>query len=381
MAVVRAVTPAGAAGDPAGLEVVALNCGSSSVKGARYRVDKAGEHRLADTAAENISSVDRIGEAAARIYVGLAAGAPPDAVGHRFVHGGPTLRASTIVDDGVLAELRDAVPFAPLHLPGSLAAVEAIRAREPRLPQVVCFDTTFHVSLPESQWRLPLPRALADEGIRRYGFHGLSYEYVVQAIGASTLGRGVIAHLGNGASLCAVSDGRSVATSMGFTPTGGIPMGTRAGDLDPGVLIHLVREGGYDVGRLERLVDLEAGLLALGGTSDMRELLDRRDRGDRNAAFAVDVFCERVAMTVGAYATCLGSLDTIVFTAGIGERSPAVRAEVCGRLAHLGVRIDDDRNEQSAGVISDRGSVVTVRVVPTDEDAMIARHTYALMRG
>jgi acetate kinase len=379
--VVRAVTPGGSAGRAAGLEVIALNCGSSSVKGARYGVDGAGERRIAETSLESIASVDRIGEAAVRVFVGLAAASPPDAVGHRIVHGGPTLRGPALVDDGVMAELRQAVPFAPLHLPAALAAVDAVRARAPGVPQVVCFDTSFHATLPETQWRFAIPRELTDQGIRRYGFHGLSYEYVVRALGAARLGRAVIAHLGNGASLCAVRDGRSVATTMGFTPTGGVPMGTRTGDLDPGVLVHLVRAGGMDADQLERVVDLESGLLALGGTSDMRELLERRVRGDGDAAFAVDVFCERVAMTIGAYATCLGSLDTIVFTAGIGERAVAVRADVCARLAHLGVRLDEERNERSAAVISDDHSVVTVRVVPTDEDAMIARHTVEVLRG
>jgi acetate kinase len=375
------VTPAGAAGSPAELEIVAINCGSSSVKGARYRVDATGERRLAETTLEDISSVDRIGDAAVRVFVGLAAESPPDAVGHRIVHGGPRLRAATLVDDDVRAALREATPFAPLHLPAALAAVDAVRARAAHIPQVVCFDTAFHATLPETQWRLPIPRALAAQGIRRYGFHGLSYEYVVRTVGAARLGRGVIAHLGNGASLCAVRDGRSVATTMGLTPTGGIPMGTRTGDLDPGVLVHLVRESGLDADRLEALVDTESGLRALGGTADMRELLERRDAGDEDAALAIDVFCERVAMTIGAFATCLGSLETIVFTAGIGERSAAVRAEVCGRLAHLGVRVDDDRNQRSTGVISDDGSVVTVLVVPTDEDATIARHTYEVVRG
>ena len=369
------------AGDPAGLEVVCLNCGSSSVKGARYRVGPSGERRLADAAVESIASVDHVGDAAASVFSALAAHSAPDAVGHRFVHGGPTLRQPVMVDDEVLATLHEAVAFAPLHVPAALAAVEAVRARAPAVPQVACFDTAFHATLPEAQWRLPIPRALADAGVHRYGFHGLSYEYVVRAVGARVLGRAVVAHLGNGASLCAIADGRSVATSMGFTPTGGIPMGTRSGDLDPGVLVHLARDAGYDADRLERLVDYESGLLALGGVSDMQELLERRGSGDEAAAFAVEVFCTRVAMEIGAYATCLGSLETVVFTAGIGERAVAVRAEVCARLAHLGVRLDEDRNEANAAVISDDASIVTVRVVHTDEDAVIARQTRALLVG
>jgi acetate kinase len=365
--------------DPGGVEVIALNCGSSSVKGARYRVDRLGERRRADTSVESLRSTDDIGRAAARVFVALAGEDPPDVVGHRFVHGGPALRSPTIVDQEVLATLRQAASFAPLHVPPALAALEAVAARASGIPQVVCFDTAFHRTLPETEWRIAIPRSLGGRGIRRYGFHGLSYEYVVGAIGEQALGEAVIAHLGNGASLCAVSGGRSIATTMGFTPTGGIPMGTRSGDLDPGVLVQLVREG-YDAARLERLVDYESGLTALGGDPDMRELLARRARGDEHAALAIEVFCTRVAMTIGAYVALLGSLDTVVFTAGIGERSAVNRAEVCGRLAHLGVRIDLDRNERDAEIISDDRSIVTVRVVRTDEDAVIARHCNTLVR-
>jgi len=373
-------TPLAASTREDGLEVVCLNCGSSSVKAARYLVDGAGEHRLEDAEVDGIASVDQVGAAAARVFAGLTTKNAPHGVGHRLVHGGPALRDPTLVDASVLTALRAAVAFAPLHLPAALVAIEAVRASAPDVPQVACFDTAFHSTLPESQWRLPVPRRLADDGVRRYGFHGLSYEYVVGAVGAAVLGRAVIAHLGNGASLCAVALGRSIATSMGFTPTGGIPMGTRTGDLDPGVLVHLVREAGYGAEQLEHLVDEESGLMALGGTPDMRELLARRDSADADATLAVEVFCTRVAMEIGAYATCLGSLETVVFTGGIGEHAVAVRAEVCARLAHLGVRLDDDHNEAHAAVISSDDSIVTVRVVRTDEDAVIARHTAAVLR-
>ena len=363
------------------LDVVCLNCGSSSVKGARYRVDGGGERRIAEAGVADLDSTDEVGAAASQVFSQLARNGAPDAVGHRIVHGGPRLRAPTLVDDEVRAELARVVAFAPLHLPAALRAIDAVGETAPDVPQVACFDTAFHATLPESAWRLPLPRELADDGIRRYGFHGLSYEYVVSTVGADVLGRAVIAHLGNGASLCAVSGGRSIATSMGFTPSGGIPMGTRAGDLDPGVLVHLVRERGYDAARLERLVDNESGLVALGGTSDMRELLERRRSGDEAATLAVEVFCARVAMEIGAYATCLGGLETVVFTAGIGERAVDVRAVVCARLAHLGVRLDRARNDAHEAVISADSSAVIVRIVATDEDAMIARHTRAVLRG
>jgi acetate kinase len=363
------------------LEIICLNCGSSSVKAARYRVDDAGEHRLAERAVGDLTSVEAITRAAGELLDELAGDRAPDAVGHRIVHGGPRLAAPVLIDARVRAELDEVVGFAPLHLPSALAAIDAVTARSPHLAQVACFDTAFHLTLPETAWRLPIARTLTDHGIRRYGFHGLSYEYIVGAVGARELGRAVIAHLGNGASLCAVSGGQSVATSMGFTPTGGIPMGTRSGDLDPGVLVHLMRARGYGADELERLVDTQSGLLALGGTSDMHELLDRRRGGDEAATLAVEVFCARVAMEVGAYATLLGGLETLVFTAGIGERAADVRAVVGARLAHLGVRIDQDRNAANDDVISTDRSTVAVLVVPTDEDAMIARHSAAIVSG
>ena len=366
-----------------GVDVVCLNCGSSSVKGARYRVQGGTEERIGEASIDGLTTTDdgsSVRDAATHVFRRLLEkhGAAA-AVGHRVVHGGPKLRAPVVIDDAVLDELRAVVPFAPLHLPAALGAIDGVRAAAPDMVQVACFDTAFHATLPEVAWRLPIPDELADLGIRRYGFHGLSYEYIVGAVGADTLGRAVVAHLGNGASLAAIEDGRSVATSMGLTPTGGIPMGTRTGDLDPGVLVHLVREQGYDAARLEALVDEESGLLGLGGASDMRVLLERRDGGDERAALAVDVFCARVAMEIGAYSTVLGGLDTIVFTAGIGEHASAVRAEVCARLAHLGVALDDGQNANDAPVISASSSSVVVRVVPTDEDAVIARHTAALL--
>jgi len=363
------------------LEIVVVETSPSSAMGARYRVDDAGEHRLAETSLEGISPIERVGEAAARILVGLAGDEPPDAVGHRLVHGGPALRAPTLVDDAVLAQLRAATPFARRDLPAAVAAVATVRARVPAIPQVVCFDTGFHASLPESQWRLPIPRSLGDGGVRRYGFHGLACEHIVGSLGAATLGRAVIVHLGDEVSVTAVAEGRSIATTTGFTPTGGLPAGTRSGDLDPGVLVYLEREAGYDAEHLATLVDEESGLLGLGGSSDVRELLARRDRGHRDAALAIEVLCTDVAMAVGAAVACLGSLDTVVFTAGIGERAATIRAEICMRLAHLGVRVDRDRNERHASIISDDEAVVTTRVVGSDELAVVARHTSRLVRS
>ncbi len=367
----------------AALEVVCINCGSSSVKGARYAVGDAEPQRLGEASIDGLSSAGdgaSVGDAAAHVYRRLTDDrGPAGAVGHRLVHGGPDLREPTVVDDEVVERLRRVVAFAPLHLPAAIAAIESVRAVAPDVPQVACFDTAFHASLPEVARRLPIPAELDAAGIRRYGFHGLSYEYVVGKVGADVLGRAVVAHLGNGASLAAIEGGRSVATSMGFTPTGGIPMGTRSGDLDPGVLVHLVRAEGYDADRLEALVDEQSGLAGMGGASDMRDLLERRTRGDAAAALAVDVFCARVAMEIGAYATVLGGLDSVVFTAGIGENAVAVRAEVGARLAHLGAEIDPAANERHAPIISTASSSVTVRVVATDEDSVIARHTATLL--
>jgi acetate kinase len=306
----------------------------------------------------------------------------PEGVGHRLVHGGARHVAPERVTPALLGELRALVPLAPLHLPSGLAGVEAVAARFPALPQAVCFDTAFHRGLPEIARRLALPRALADAaGIQRFGFHGLSYEYVLEHLGAAGRGRVVIAHLGSGASVAAVRDGHPVDTSMGMTPTGGFMMGTRTGDLDPGVLLYLLREKGYDADRLDRLVNKESGLLGVSGTSaDMATLLERRER-DEAAALAVAMFCYQVRKQVGAFAAALGGLDTLVFTAGIGERAAAVRAEICAGLEHLGVRLDPARNAAHADPLSAPGRACAVRVVATREDMMIARHSRAVLFG
>jgi acetate kinase len=381
-----------------GERILCLNRGSSSLKFALYESGDDGEKPLAAGAVEGIGtgttrSWIRVGREEPRDDGRVAAGGArepvaavfealasrrldaPTAVGHRIVHGGPDLVAPTLVDDRVSATLRAAVPFAPLHLPAELEGIAAVTARHPRLPQVVCFDTAFHARMPAVARRLPLPRAMWDAGIRRYGFHGLSYEYVVGTIGAATLGRAVVAHLGNGASLAAIRDGQSVDTTMGLTPAGGIVMGTRTGDLDPGVLTHLLAHRGYDVAALERLVDRESGLLGVSGTSaDMRQLLAVRAR-DPHAAEAVDLFCYDVRKQIGAFAAVLGGIDTLVFTGGIGEHAAPVRWEVCQGLEHIGIRIDAARNDVHAPVISPAAGRCLVRVVPTDEDLMIARHT------
>jgi acetate kinase len=271
------------------------------------------------------------------------------------------------------------VSWAPLHLPVSLDAIDAARQRYPDAAQVMCFDTAFHSALPELARRLPLPRALTDQGLRRYGFHGLSYEYVVTQLAENARGRTIVAHLGSGSSLCAIRDGRSVDTSMGFTPTGGVMMGTRPGDLDPGVLLYLQNAHGYDAHALEQLLERKSGLLGVSGsTADVKQLLQRADR-DTHAAEALASYCYSIQKCIGAYAAVLGGVDTLVFTGGIGERSAWVRATVCQNLGYLGVRIDAAANTQNADRISTGESRCSVRVIATDEDRMIARHTRAVV--
>jgi len=379
-----------------------LNSGSSSLKFALYRVGDAQELRLASGAVENIgfsggrlwirdsdekNLVDvrrefptHTAAAAAVAESASTLGLPkPDAAGHRVVHGGPCYTASTQVDGTLLSDLRRLIPFAPLHLPSTIEGIEAVASRFPGLQQAACFDTAFHRRMPDVAQRLPLSRELWDAGIRRYGFHGLSYEYIVTTLGSAVQGRVVIAHLGNGASLAGVLDGLPMDTTMGFTPTGGLMMGTRSGDLDPGVLLHLMREKAYDARRLDELVNEQAGLLGVSGISpDMKALLEQRER-DPRAAQAVELFIYTLCKHVAALTAVLGGLDTLVFTGGIGERAASVRQEICTRLEYLGIELDESRNAANAEVISAPASARTVRVIPTNEDLMIARHTRALL--
>ena len=385
------------------LSILSLNSGSSSLKFAFYEAETAGERPLVSGAAERIGLTEGLlwvrgadegrslllerkedfldHEAAVDAVFGVAARLrlpEPGAVGHRVVHGGADHSAPERVDGRLLADLRALVPLAPLHLPGAVAGIEAVAARFPHLPQAACFDTAFHRRMPELAQRFALPDALWEEGVRRYGFHGLSYEYVLDALGDAARGRVIVAHLGNGASMAAIRDGAPVDTTMGFTPAGGFMMGTRSGDLDPGVLIHLMRERGWSADKVERLVTREAGLLGVSGLSpDMKTLLAARE--DPRAALAVDLFCHQARKHVGALTAVLDGLDTLVFTGGIGERAAPVRRWICQGLAHLGIEIDTERNHAHAGTISTPRSPCTVRVIPTDEDLMIARHTRRLL--
>lgn len=357
--------------------VLCLNSGSSSLKWAVYRVDGA-EERLAHGAAEtggagHVGALREVFGALARQGI-----AEPAAVGHRLVHGGADHAAAAIVDDKVLGALRRLIPLAPLHLPSEIEMIETVARERPETTQVACFDTAFHRALPALAQRFPLPRRLWDEGVRRYGFHGLSYEYVVSALGDALPGRAVVAHLGSGASLVALRDGRPVDTSMGLTPLGGVMMGTRAGDLDPGVLLYLLAERGYDVEELGTLLNSESGLAGVSGIGpDMRALLRLRER-DARAAEAVEMFCTSVRKQIGAFAAVLGGLDLLVFTGAIGERAAPVRWEICRDLAHLGVRLDPALNDAGAELVSLPGPCA-VRVVAANEELMIARHTAAAL--
>ena len=304
------------------------------------------------------------------------------AVGHRVVHGGPDHDRPQRVTEALLAELDRLCPLAPLHQPHNIAPIRILAALRPELAQVVCFDTAFHHGMPLLARRVALPREYEAEGVRRYGFHGLSYEYIADRLRetAPTLARGrvVVAHLGNGASLCAMRDGRSIDTTMGFTALDGLVMGTRCGTLDPGILLYLQRTHGMDTARLEQLLYERSGLLGVSGiSSDMRVLMQSTD--DR-AREAIALFVFRLAREAGALVSSLGGLDGLVFTAGIGENTPAIRTAACERLAWLGVALDEDANARGAARISLPGSRVEVRVMPTDEEGMIARHTLETVR-
>ncbi|HJU18800.1 MAG TPA: acetate/propionate family kinase [Stellaceae bacterium] len=303
------------------------------------------------------------------------------AAGHRVVHGGAAFRAPVVVDGGVLAALERLVPLAPLHQPHNLAAIRALADLRPDLPQVACFDTAFHHSLLPAAARFALPREWEAEGIRRYGFHGLSYEYIASALPrvapAIALGRVIVAHLGNGASLCAMRGGESVDTTMGLTALDGVPMGTRCGALDPGVILYLLQQRGLDAAAVEDLLYRHSGLLGVSGvSSDMRALLASPDP---RAAEAVDLFVFRILREIGALAAVLGGLDGLVFTAGIGEHAVPVRARICAGAAWLGVALDPAANAAGGPCITRPESRVSAWVVPTDEDRMIAQHVRRLI--
>ena len=302
-----------------------------------------------------------------------------DAIGHRIVHGGEKYSAPARIDDELIRGLRSAVPLAPLHLPAQISMIEWAAMRYPGVPQVACFDTWFHRFMPQVARQFPLPHDFYEQGLHRYGFHGLSYESVLFQLGRRGRGRLIIAHLGNGVSLSAVKDGQSLDTTMGFSPAGGVMMGTRSGDLDPGLLLYLLQEKGYKTVELERIINHESGLLGVSGTnSDMGELLTQRAT-DFRARFAIEMFCYQVRKNIAALATVFGGLDALIFTGGIGEHGADIRLEICQGLEFLGITLDKAKNRKNQLTISKAKCRPIVLVIQAQEDLAIARHTTALL--
>ena len=310
-------------------------------------------------------------------------GTLPTAVGHRVVHGGPDYSEPILIDDVLLERLQAFAPLAPLHQPNNLGPIRTLRQRQPQLPQIACFDTAFHRGHPEIADRYALPERFYQEGVRRYGFHGLSYEYIASQLPEVApeiaQGRVVVAHLGSGASMCAMHAGKSVESTMGFTALDGLPMGTRPGQLDAGIVLYLLTEKGMSAHEIEHLFYHDCGLKGLSGVSnDVRDLLAS---SDPRAKLALDYFVYRIALFAGMLAAAMEGIDAFVFTAGVGENAPAIRNAVAQRLSWLGLELDPEANAKGAGRISTEGSRVACYVIPTDEELMIARHTLRVLRA
>jgi acetate kinase len=385
--------------------ILVLNAGSSSLKFALFDAEIAAGEDVYATARGEVANLDGTPNLLAHDTTGAVIadqhwpeGKPPafeavlhtllafadnhlgqrglTAVGHRVVHGGADHVAPAKVTNALLADLKALTALDPLHMPHNIAPIHAVAAARPALPQVVCFDTAFHHTLPLVARSFALPRELQAAGVRRYGFHGLSYEYIAGRLAkdapALARGRVIVAHLGSGASLCALQDGRSIATTMGFSTLDGLVMATRCGSLDPGVLLYLARQG-RSFADIEDMLYHRSGLLGVSGSSgDIRDLLADDDPRAREA---IELFTYRIATEVGALVSALGGLDGLVFTAGIGEHAPTIRSAVCGRLAWLGMRLDEGANAAGAARIGAPDSSIDVRVIATDEEAVIARHT------
>jgi acetate kinase len=387
------------------VRILTINCGSSTLKFELFEAAD-GEQSVARGVVDRIGgrgSAELIGEGGERTLRSTAASdhgeatiqairlldasgllGGLEAVGHRVVHGGARFSGPVFLDAGAEEAIEELAELAPLHNGPALAAIRAVReALGPEMPQVATFDTAFHSRIQRVARLFALPRHLADEGVLRYGFHGLSYEYVMGQLRTldpeAAAGHVLIAHLGNGASMVAVRGGVGVDTTMGFTPTGGLVMGTRSGDLDPGVLLYLLEEKGLSPLQLGELINKRAGLLGVSEiTADMRDLLSR-EASDPRAAEAISLFCYQAKKFLGALVAALGGLDTLVFTGGIGEHSAPVRRRICEDLEFLGIRLEPDRNAEHASIVSRDGHPVTVRVIPTDENLMVARHTRRLV--
>ena len=384
--------------------ILVINTGSSSLKFGIYVEQDGNEQLLFDGSADDIgrsggkielrdangrvlrsenlsfTSQQEALRHAARWLKDLTQG-KPCAIGHRVVHGGPRLVTHQRVTPAMLQELKACMHFAPLHIPLALQLIEEAERCYPDVAQFACFDTAFHRTLPEAAARFAIPRKLFDEGIRRYGFHGLSYESIVHQLGDTLPSRTVIAHLGSGASLAALKDGRSIDTTMGLTPTGGIPMATRSGDIDPGVLLFLLRAKQMNADSLEGLLNHHSGLTALsGGKADMRDLEAAASGGDAEAQLAIEVFCMSICKVIAAYTAVLGGLDMLVFSGGIGEHSSWLRSSVCHRLGFLGISLDDHRNESHEAMIAAVNSKARVVVVASQEDRQIAHHCRTMLK-
>lgn len=387
---------------PAAESILTVNCGSSSVKFAMFTAGPAtgrllrGEISGIGTGSARLRAEDARGEPLddSPVPVGDHAsaiqrlddllrehgnGTTPVGIGHRVVHGGPDCDCPRPVDGPLVERLRALVPLAPLHLPHNISGIVAMREHFPDVPQIACFDTAFHHGLPDIARRTGLPPELEADSVRRYGFHGLSYEYVLDALrrrhGERVLEeRVIVAHLGNGASMAAISGGRSVETTMGFSALGGMPMGSRSGDLDPGIVLYLIGQRGLDPERVEDLLYRRSGLLGMSGLSaDMRVLLAEREHSPQ-VDEAIRYFCHRARWYIGALSAVMGGLDRLVFTGGIGAQSSLIRAEICAGLDHLGIRVDDGRNAAPEPSIAASASRVALEAMPTDEETMIARH-------
>ena len=382
--------------------VLTVNAGSSSIKLALFAAHDI-SRKMLEAAIENIGqpsatlvtpnntrpvTVSNHSDATRLLTDWLAkqdATTSITAVGHRIVHGGPDYHETLIATDEVLADLQKLAAFDPEHLPVELELVAVFQSTLPQAEQVLCFDTAFHYDLPTVARLLPIPRHLETKGIRRYGFHGLSYAYILEELRrvegeAAANGKVIIAHLGSGASLVALRDGRPVDTTMSMTPASGIPMSTRSGDLDPGLALYLARTQGYDAERFNRMVNVESGLLGISETTADMEKLLQIEADDPRAKDAVDMFCYQVKKTIGSFAAALGGINTLVFTGGMGENASKIRARACEGLDFLGISLDGARNEEGTRLISPDGSAVGVHVVHTDEAVTIACETTKLIQ-
>ena len=389
--------------------VLAVNAGSSSIKFALYDVTEPLRRRSrgnieriglpgtmitvddstgARAQSRAIDARDHGGAASALIAWLEEAGlfSAVEAVGHRVVHGGSQYSAPARIDDELVRALRGISAYSPEHLPGEIDLIERFSRRFRSVPQVACFDTAFHRDMPRVAQLLPIPRRFDEKGIRRFGFHGLSYAFLMEELERvagtdASRGRVILAHLGNGSSLAAVRQGKSLDTTMAFTPAAGVPMSTRSGDLDPGLAWYLARTENMSVEQFHRMVNHESGLLGVSETSaDIRDLL-AREAADVRAAEAVALYCYQVKKSIGAFAATLSGLDTLVFSGGIGENAPVIRQRICEGFGYLGVALDDNRNTANEAVISADAGTVTVRMIRTDEEAMIARATQRILHG